>query len=346
MLAAQLKRALGYGLVRTPAVRFFQPATRDLITVFVLHRVGVDRARRASISVESLRKMLAYLRRNSYQLMPLEEVVRSVRGSGPPHRKAVAFTVDDGYEDQATVAAPVFAEFDCPLTVFLTTGFLDGSVVPWWDAVHHVFEQSRHGRLELEVAGQAVRYSLSSDEERFQSEMDFLTRAKNVVDADRRKGIVALAQAAEVDLPDRPLPPNVPMTWDQARHLERSGVTFGPHTVSHPILSQLSDEESAQEIAASWRRLKEELDHPIPVFCYPNGRLVDFGTREMEMVAGLGLTGAVTVDEAQVRLGRGPSDPFAPYRLSRVPFPDSVLDALLWASGVERVQHAIQRWAA
>ncbi|HSH59351.1 MAG TPA: polysaccharide deacetylase family protein [Acidimicrobiales bacterium] len=112
-------------------------------------------------------------------------------------------------------------------------------------------------------------------------------------------GIENLAGAANVVLPRQPESPNLPMTWDQARSLERSGVTFGPHTVTHPILSHVSDEAAEYEIAESWRRLGQELDHPLPLFCYPNGRLVDFGGREIEIAKELGMNGTVTVDEAR-----------------------------------------------
>lgn len=341
----QLKRSLGYGLVRTPAVRLFGPVTRGVATVFVLHRFDVARARFASTSVGQLRTTLAYLRRNRYSLLSLPEVVRRLSGEGPALRKAVAFTVDDGYEDQATVGAPVFAEFDCPLTIFLTTGFLDGEVVPWWDNVQYVFEHTDRGHLELEVGGRSIGYSLSSSEERFQSEMDFLTRCKDAADADRRQAIEDLAAVAGVDLPTRPLAPDLPMTWDQARSLERSGVTFGAHTVSHPILSSLSAEDARREIVESWRRLQEELDDPLPVFCYPNGRLVDFGTREVEVLAEIRMSGAVTVDEAYARRRQGEPDFDWRFRISRIPFPQSSLDALLWASWVDRVQRSLQRWA-
>ena len=33
---------------------------------------------------------------------------------------AVVFTMDDGYFDQATVGGAIFAEFDCPVTTFVS----------------------------------------------------------------------------------------------------------------------------------------------------------------------------------------------------------------------------------
>lgn len=275
-----LKGSLGSGLVHTPALRLFHPATTGVVTIFALHRFG---ASRTGTSQNHLRKTLAYLRRNDYELLSLEEVVRCFSGERPPLRKAVAFTVDDGYLDQATVGAPIFLEFGCPVTIFLTTGFLDGMMIPWWDSVRYVFANTTLHRFQLELGGMLASYACSTQEERSQSSTAFLARAKDVTDTERRVGIKNLAVAAQVALPERPVSPNLPMGWDQARALERSGLTFGPHTVMHPILSQLSAEAAAHEMAQSWLRLRQELDHPVPVFSYPNGRLgVDFGAREIE----------------------------------------------------------------
>jgi len=339
MVVSHLKRSLGSGLVHTPAIRLFHPATTGVVTIFVLHRFGLGRT---ATSQNHLRKTLSYLRRNDYQLLSVEEVIRCFSGEGPPLRKAVAFTVDDGYLDQATVGAPIFLEFGCPVTIFLTTGFLDGMVVPWWDSVRYVFANTSLLRFQLDLGGRLESYECSTEEERFQSEMAFLVRAKDVTDTERRVGIENLGAAAEVALPDRPASPDLPMSWDQARSLERKGVTFGPHTVTHPILSQISPEAAEHEMTESWRRLRQELDHPVPVFCYPNGRLVDFGAREIEVAKKLGMTGAVTVDEAVADFRRPKTDRDDPFRASRVGFPEDLLDTLFCVSGLERVQRKLE----
>ena len=52
--------------------------------------------------------------------------------------RAIAFTVDDGYQDVAQVAAEIFLEYDCPLSIFLTTGFIDGHLWHWWDQIEFI----------------------------------------------------------------------------------------------------------------------------------------------------------------------------------------------------------------
>ena len=62
-----------------------------------------------------------------------------------------------------------------------------------------------------------------------------------------------------------------PMTWEQLRALDPSLITVGAHTLTHPILIQLSDQDLETEILDSRWRLEAELGRPIDIFCYPNG---------------------------------------------------------------------------
>ena len=62
----------------------------------------------------------------------LGELVRRTRERTLP-RRAVAVTFDDGYEDNAAVAAPVLERLDIPATIFVTTDAVGRSQSFWWD---------------------------------------------------------------------------------------------------------------------------------------------------------------------------------------------------------------------
>jgi peptidoglycan/xylan/chitin deacetylase (PgdA/CDA1 family) len=61
------------------------------------------------------------------------------------------------------------------------------------------------------------------------------------------------------------------LDWDGLRSLAGRGVEVGSHTVGHPHLTSLSDEELARELADSKRRLEEELGRPCSYLAYPYG---------------------------------------------------------------------------
>ena len=72
------------------------------------------------------------------------------------------------------------------------------------------------------------------------------------------------------------------------------GVTIGAHTVSHPILSQLSPEEARAEIEGSRAAIRSRSGRAPQAFAYPNGGPADYGDAVVSMVRDAGFTCAVT----------------------------------------------------
>src|SRR5260370_86006 len=126
----------------------FRTLGRGLVSIFTLHRFTDPELDVVGHDPAVLRDHLAYLRRHRYRLLSMTDVVELVDG-GHDRRmaSAVAFTVDDGYSDFARVAAPIFAEYDCPVTLFVPTGFVDGLLWLWWDRVAHVFKNTSRSSL-------------------------------------------------------------------------------------------------------------------------------------------------------------------------------------------------------
>lgn len=78
------------------------------------------------------------------------------------------------------------------------------------------------------------------------------------------------------DVPDLPQPPEnmehlVTMNWSQLRELVENGVEVGSHTVTHPHLTRLTDEELRRELDESRLRLEDELGVPCRFLAYPFG---------------------------------------------------------------------------
>ncbi len=61
------------------------------------------------------------------------------------------------------------------------------------------------------------------------------------------------------------------LTWDQVRELDRAGFTIGSHTLTHPWLPDLTDDEIICELCASKLLIERELGHAIATLAYPYG---------------------------------------------------------------------------
>ena len=65
------------------------------------------------------------------------------------------------------------------------------------------------------------------------------------------------------------------LNWEQILEMKRYGITFGSHSCSHKILTEISINQSTKEIVSSKQLLEEKLDMKINIFCYPEGKLND-----------------------------------------------------------------------
>ena len=316
---------------------------RDCATVFMLHRFSDPERGIAGCDVSHLRRALAYLTRNGYELVSLVELFGRLGGQGPLARGAVAFTIDDGYVEQATVAAPIFAEFGCPVTTFVTTGFLDGKLLWfWWDQIEYLLRHAARRSLQVRLGDKLLDYRWENDKERARAQDDFTARCKLIPQADRPAAIAQLARAADVEVPAVPPAAYTPMSWNQVRECEQMGMTFGPHTVTHPVLSRSQSDVAAREIAESWARVRAEVRNPVPVFCYPYGWWADFGEREVAILRGLGFLGALAAEPGYAKALSFRRSEDERFKVPRFGFPDELPHMIQYVSGVERFKQLLR----
>jgi peptidoglycan/xylan/chitin deacetylase (PgdA/CDA1 family) len=319
----------------------FSSLVRQRAVIFMMHRFR-DRATGVEgHDPDVLRQSLAYIRKQRCEIISLDELLLRLL-NGRPSGRTVVFTIDDGYADQATVGAPVFAEFDCPVTTFVTTGFLDRVIWFWWDQIEYILAHT--DRAEIQAHLKEVEYKFALDgPNRSLAKASLLATCKELPDTERVELIRLVAAAAEVELPRTPPDSCLPMSWDQARACEKKGMSFGPHTVTHPILSRISEAKSRLEISGSWERLTSQVAHPVPVFGYPNGRRQDYTGREVATLKDLKFHGAVATTPGYFNLSADQDFADSLFHIPRFGFPSDLLDVVQSVSGFERFKQLLRR---
>jgi peptidoglycan/xylan/chitin deacetylase (PgdA/CDA1 family) len=61
------------------------------------------------------------------------------------------------------------------------------------------------------------------------------------------------------------------MNWEQVLEMDRAGMEFGGHTISHEDLTKANLQEARRQLVESKAELEEKLGHPIAAFSYPFG---------------------------------------------------------------------------
>lgn len=222
-----------------------------------------------------------------FRVLPLVEAVRRLRDGTLP-ANAACITFDDGYADNATVAAPILAKLRMSATFFVSTGFLDGGRM-WNDTVIESVRLCRDGSLDLEPID-CGRWSCADDAARIATIHGLLDRLKYLPQAERQAKVDAIAEAAGL-----PLHSDLMMTRQQLRELRRYGMSIGAHTVTHPILTTLTNDAARAEIVDGRLELEEVLGERVKVFAYPNGKPVrDYDASHVALVREEGFDAAVS----------------------------------------------------
>jgi peptidoglycan/xylan/chitin deacetylase (PgdA/CDA1 family) len=270
----------------------------EIVPIFMLHRF-----RHPELSPyhghrpDFVRKALQYLRANRFRILELDEVVETALRGEPLPAQSVVFTMDDGFVDQAEVGAPIFIEYEAPLTCFLNSGMLDQQLWPWDDRVYYAFRNAAKASLSMRCAEHNWHFDWHADSRKMLRIMEKVRDDLKTINADQLEiHLQQLFAMLEVEVPVQAPAGYKPMSWQQARALEARGVRFSAHTVTHRIISRLSDTEANNEIVQSRDRLRNELTNPGAIFCYPTGRAQDFSERDQQLVRASGYRGAVSTE--------------------------------------------------
>ena len=205
------------------------------------------------------------------------------------------FTFDDGWYDFFKYVFPILKTYQVPATVFLPTDFIGTANWLWTDRLAYLLFQ-RDKLKNLAVPSQPSTNS-------------FIKRVEKVNDLieDRIENAIEILKALHNDeieeilfeLSSRwnlnpILPGRAFLNWKEVREMGRSGlITYGSHTVTHRILTTLTDVEIQEELTQSKETLINEraVDPAFIPFCYPNG---NHNERIAQMVKAAGYNLAVT----------------------------------------------------
>lgn len=186
-----------------------------------------------------------------------------------PNGSYALITFDDGYRDNYEAAFPVLQDLRLPAVCFLTSGFLDDGLLAWWDEIAWMVRMSP--RTEIEENRWTNGAVPFDPPEREQAVRTLLATFKQLPWTETEPFLDFLAEATGSGRCPHETAAAVWMTWDMVREMRAAGMEFGGHTVTHPILARLSEDEQWREVSHSKQRIEAELGEPIEAFSYPVG---------------------------------------------------------------------------
>ncbi len=264
-------------------------ATRRQALILTYHRFseGDDPDRTPA---RAFAEQLEYLTRH-YRIVPLGRLVEHLNSPEPVPPGLAAITIDDGYRDAYEIAYPLLRRHEAPATFFVVTEFADRRCWIWTDKTRYLCARANRQWLTTTINGHESWLELGDGASRYRTAMRLNDLLKNLTNDAKEEAIERLARTLGIFVPKAPPEDLSSITWDQARELDRKGIGIGSHTMTHPILTNTTDDQLRRELYESRLRLEEILGRRVEEFCYPNG---DNDERVQSEVARAGYRVAVT----------------------------------------------------
>ena len=276
---------------------------RTLGIVYMLHHICEKDAKLIptnedlKVSPAFLEEIILKYKKLGFDFVSLDQLNEMICSGVQNRRPFVAFTIDDGYLDNYTNALPVFEKYDVPFAIFVATDFVDKKAILWWDSIENLIMTH-----ESVTTSDGRTYPCKTFQQRWNTFRYLRERILNLDQNCLEQGLNEMFALYGIDWYG-PIKEKG-MTWSQIKALaDHPLCTIGGHTVSHPSLRMLSQEDAEQEIREGVERIAHAIQQPVRFFAYPYGTHHEIGEREFCLIEGLGIQlafmahqGCITVD--------------------------------------------------
>ena len=264
-----MKRKLLTLLRRCGVFASFRYLNKTKVLIVTYHRFSKEEDGR-STSMKAFAEQLDHLK-NHYSVLSLTELGDCLNNGKQLPLRAAAITIDDGFRDFYDIAFPQLHERGLPATLFVITDFVEQKTWLWTDKLRYLVSQLPDGPTSLSFEKHDLTFNLDGSLSRYQAADRINSILKKLPETKKNAAIKQIAETLKIVLPEKPPAEYAAVTWDQVREMSRGGIEIGSHTVTHPILPNVDDEQLRHELVDSKIKLEHELGGPVTLFCYPNG---------------------------------------------------------------------------
>ena len=293
------RAAIQGGLEAVALSRAWQlwPAAGGRGVVFTLHHVRPVTAAKSydpnallSVTPRFLDNAIAAARESGLTPAALEDLP-ALLADPADRRRFVAFTLDDGYRDNAEHAAPVFRRHGVPYTIFIAKGFVERTRSLWWETAEELTGKASAIQFDFGAGVETVAMGTAAEK---QAAFERLSRF--VQSGDEDAAIERLDAAARVHGVD-PLGITGRLAMNAAELRKLAGdplARFGAHTLTHVALARVGEARLRAEIAGSADAVETYVGKRPTTFAYPYGFPAAVGEREFRVLRELGFAAGVT----------------------------------------------------
>lgn len=221
-----------------------------------------------ALSSTLFEQQIAYLVRH-YRVISLDTLIDALTRGETIHPKTVVITFDDGYFDNYQNAFPTLLKYGITATFFITAGPVVEGQRFWVGWIQRLI-QRQTAQVQNRLAVEFKLPQVSNSHRSVQQLIDWISIQINRTDLSGKTQLLARVESLCEPLTNGD-DKNFMMNVEQIQQMHAAGMTVGAHSVSHPILSSLPQDELEFELAESKRLLERALGCTVNHIAFPNG---------------------------------------------------------------------------
>lgn len=302
VIAQKTKKALSVLSYRAGLTRnlvklqyIFRPDKPDLFRILNYHRVNDfnDPFTIDSVAASDFENQMQYISKH-YHVLSLEDIYTHITNHHPLPDQCLAITFDDGYEDNYTFAFHTLKKYNLPATIFITVDAVDSHSPLWFDQVLSAFKMTTRKKM-ISPLDESI-FDISTIELKLRTAHMILAGLKKTNNEKKKKYIAELLN--ELGIHGTRISDNSPylLTWPRIQEMGQNRISFGSHTMTHPILSILPVPEMEWEIKTSRQIIEQHTGKPVDFIAYPNGKTSDYNESITQTVKQAGYKAALTTE--------------------------------------------------
>ena len=268
-----------------------------------------------------------YLIKN-YKIIRLEEYIEFLKGNRSIPENSCVLSFDDGFKDHYVNVFPILKEKKISACFFPQTSQLSNWKVPPVHKVHFLLAKIGVNKFAAEFNQNLKKYFPRLFNEFFVSDKmhknmwnqldDPLTcnLKQSVGEIGLKEKIVILDVIFGKYFKDETkFCKELYMNWDEMREMLKEGMSFGGHSINHPSLNKLSEEEQLYEMKESKVVMERNLKTKIELFAYPYSL---YNNTTLSILKKIGFTCGLL---AEGGINKGIVDPFRIGRTDTIELP-------------------------
>lgn len=264
------------------------------------------------LDIHEFRKQMWHIK-NWYNIITMDELASQLASGNHFASPTIVITIDDGYQNNYSLAHPILKELNLTATIYLTTGFIGTNKAPWVDVLTDILLLTPGKELRFpELLGDEV-VDISTPK----GKRDAVIKLFNVMlQLEHQRKISALKKLSKILNVDEGFKENGAsrkmLNWDEVMEMEGNGISFGAHTVTHPTLSKMDLEEAEREIYESKMEIETRVGRKVRHFAVPNGKVEDFSGELKNYCKEIGMSTVASTESGVI------SERSDPYFLKRI----------------------------